>query len=493
MKFFMLKFKKRKGTLPSLAASLTPLVVLSLLLYVVLKIFGSDAIDGANQIALLTATSVCVVISMFVYGQKWEVLEDAMVDNIRASSSAIIILLLIGALSGAWMLSGVVPSMIYYGLQILNPSIFLITSSIVCAVVSIITGSSWTTIATIGIALMGIGTAQGFSQGWIAGAIISGAYFGDKLSVLSDTTVLASSAVGVNIFEHIKYMMITTIPSFIIALIVFGVVGVMGGDMETIHIEEYSETLAHTFHISPYLLIIPVVTGVMIAYKLPAMVTLFASALMAAVTMAFTQPEIMAQIAQCDIASLDVASKTKAVLMGCYGSTSILTPSPEVNDLISTRGMAGMLTTIWLIICAMCFGGVMTGSGMLERLTSLFLKYVRRTTSVVGSTLFGGIFFNLTTADQYISIILTGKLFKDLYRKQGLEGRLLSRSVEDSASVCSVLVPWNSCGMTQATVLGVSTFVYIPYCIFNLVSPLMSLFIARIGYKIVKPVKPNKK
>ncbi|MFI3301593.1 MAG: Na+/H+ antiporter NhaC family protein [Rikenellaceae bacterium] len=489
----MLKFRKKKGALPSLAASLTPLVVLSVLLYVVLILFGSDAINGANQIALLTATSVCVVISMFVYGQKWEVLEDAMVDNIRASSSAIIILLLIGALSGAWMLSGVVPSMIYYGLQILNPSVFLITSSIVCAVVSIITGSSWTTIATIGIALMGIGTAQGFSQGWIAGAIISGAYFGDKLSVLSDTTVLASSAVGVNIFEHIKYMMITTIPSFIIALIVFGVVGAMGGDMEAIHVEEYSETLAQTFHISPFLLIIPIITGVLIANKLPAMVTLFASALMAAVAMAIKQPEIMAQIAQCDISSLDAMTKTKAVLMGCYGSTSILTPSAEVNDLISTRGMSGMLTTIWLIICAMCFGGVMTGSGMLERLTTLFLKYVRRTTSVVGSTLFGGIFFNLTTADQYISIILTGKLFKELYAKQGLEGRLLSRSVEDSASVCSVLVPWNSCGMTQATVLGVSTFVYIPYCIFNLVSPVMSLFIAYIGYKIVKPIKPNKK
>ncbi len=488
----MLNFRRRKDQLPSLVASLTPLVVLSILLYVVLKIFGSDAISGANQIALLTATSVCVVISMFVYGQKWEVLEEAMVDNIRASSSAIIILLLIGALSGTWMLSGVVPSMIYFGLQILNPAIFLITSSVVCAVVSIITGSSWTTIATIGIALMGIGTAQGFSQGWIAGAIISGAYFGDKLSVLSDTTVLASTAVGVNIFEHIKYMMITTIPSFVIALIVFGIVGLVGGKEEAIHIEEYSDTLAQTFHISPYLLIIPIITGFLIANKLPAMITLFASAMMAAVAMAVKQPEILAQVIGSNVESLDTMAKIKAVLIGCYGPTSIITPSVEVNELISTRGMSGMLTTIWLIICAMCFGGVMTGSGMLERLTTLFLKYVRRTTAVVGSTLFGGIFFNLTTADQYISIILTGKLFKDLYTKHGLEGRLLSRSVEDSASVCSVLVPWNSCGMTQATVLGVSTFVYVPYCIFNLISPVMSLLVAYLGYKIKKPTISNK-
>ncbi|MFR9603155.1 MAG: Na+/H+ antiporter NhaC family protein, partial [Rikenellaceae bacterium] len=420
----MLNLKSRRGTTPSLIAALTPLVVLTALLYVVLKIFGSDAIGGANQIALLTATSVCVAISMFVYGQKWEVLEEAMIDNIRASSSAIIILLLIGALSGSWMLSGVVPSMIYYGLQILNPEIFLITSSVVCAVVSVITGSSWTTIATIGIALMGIGTAQGFSEGWIAGAIISGAYFGDKLSVLSDTTVMASTTVGVPIFEHIKYMTITTFPSFFVALVVFGVVGFMGGEAEAIHIESYSETLEQTFHISPYLMIIPIITGVLIAKKLPAMVTLFASALMAAVAMAIWQPEIMSQVVGCDIPSLDATTKLKAVLMGCYGSTSIITPSAEVNDLISTRGMEGMLTTIWLIICAMCFGGVMTGSGMLERLTTLFLKYVRRTTSVVGSTLFGGIFFNLTTADQYISIILTGKLFKELYTKQGLEGRL---------------------------------------------------------------------
>ncbi len=474
----------KKSSTPSLVASLTPLVVLSVLLYVVISIFGSDAISGANQVVLLMATFVCVVISILMYGQKWESLERAMVDNIKASASAIIILLLIGALSGTWMLSGVVPTIICYGLHILNPSIFLITSCVICAVVSLMTGSSWTTIATIGIALMGIGSAQGFSEGWTAGAIISGAYFGDKLSMLSDTTVMASSTVGVNIFEHIKYMMITTVPSFIIALIVFGIAGFTTIGVEAVHVDMYVNTLEQTFHVSPYLMIIPLLTGILIARRLPAIITLFSSTLMAAVTIVAVQPEIMAQIVGCSVDSLGAVEKLRASFIACYGSTSIQTPVAEVNELISTRGMSGMLTTIWLIICAMCFGGVMTGSGMLERLTTLFLKHVHRTSSVVGSTLCGGIFFNLCTADQYISIILTGRLFKELYQKEGLESRLLSRSVEDSASVCSVLVPWNSCGMTQATVLGVSTLSYIPYCIFNIMSPIVSFVVARIGYKI---------
>ncbi len=478
--------RKRQNSTPSLIASLTPIAVLCVLLYVVLRIFGSDAISGANQVAMLVATFVCVVVSIILYRQKWEVLEGAMVDNIRASGSAIIILLLIGALSGTWMLSGVVPTMICYGLEILNPKIFLISSCVICAVVSLMTGSSWTTIATIGVALMGIGTAQGFSQGWIAGAIISGAYFGDKLSMLSDTTVMASSTVGVNIFEHIRYMLITTVPSFVIALLVFGIVGATSGGSEELNIDMYSDTLSHAFHISPVLLIIPLITGILIARRLPAIITLFASTLMAVVAIVVAQPEIMSQIVECNISELNGVMRTKAAFMACYGPTSIVTPSAEVNDLISTRGMAGMLTTIWLIICAMCFGGVMTGSGMLQRLTKVFLKRVKSTTSVVGSTLVGGLFFNLSTADQYISIILTGRLFKELYARRGLESRLLSRSVEDSASVCSVLVPWNSCGMTQATVLGVSTMTYIPYCIFNIMSPVVSLTVAYLGYKIKK-------
>jgi NhaC family Na+:H+ antiporter len=379
------------------------------------------------------------------------------------------------------MVSGVVPTLICYGLKVLHPSIFLVASCVICALVSLITGSSWTTIATIGVALMGIGSALGFAEGWVAGAIISGAYFGDKVSVLSDTTVLASSTVKVPIFTHINYMMRTTIPSFVVALVVFAVAGVLTSHADTSHAVAVAANLEQTFNISPWLLLVPLFTGVLIARKLPAIVTLFASCVMACVALVVAQPDILAQIA--GVESLDFISGFKGVLSSCYGATSIDTGSAELNDLVATRGMAGMLETIWLIICAMCFGGVMTGSGMLASITDIFLRLVHRASSAVASTVGAGLFFNLCTADQYISIILTGNLFRDLYQKRGFEPRLLSRSVEDSATVCSVLIPWNSCGMTQATVLGVSTFTYLPYCIFNIVSPLMSILITALFYK----------
>ena len=459
---------------PSPWVSVLPLAVLTLLLYVVIRCFGGDAINGGSQIALLSATSVCVMLAIGIYRCKWAVLEEAIIDNIRASASAIIILLLIGAIAGSWMVSGVVPTMIYYGLKILHPSFFLVASCVICAGVSLMTGSSWTTIATIGVALMGTGQAMGFPEGWIAGAIISGAYFGDKLSLLSDTTVLASSTVGVPIFTHIRYMLYTTVPSFVIALAVFVIAGLTLDHTGGTHAGMYAESLRGTFRITPWLLAVPVATGVLIVRKLPAV--------FACIAMLLAQPELVAKVA--GVGGLDFMSGFKGVLMSCFGPTAIPTGSPQLDELVATRGMAGMLNTVWLIICAMCFGGVMTGSGMLGALTSVFLRFVRRAFSAVASTVGAGIFFNLCTADQYISIILSGRLFRELYAERGLEPRLLSRSVEDSATVCSVLVPWNSCGMTQATVLGVSTFVYMPYCIFNIVSPLMSLMVAAIGWKI---------
>lgn len=474
--------------LPAVWIAVIPLAVLALLLFVVIRSFGGDAINGGSQIALLSASSVCVMLAIGIYRCKWSVLEDAIVDNIHASASAILILLLIGAIAGSWMVSGVVPTMIYYGLKILHPSFFLVASCVICAGVSLMTGSSWTTIATIGVALMGIGQAMGFPEGWIAGAIISGAYFGDKLSLLSDTTVLASSTVGVPIFTHIRYMLYTTLPSFAIALAVFTVVGLTLDHSGAAHAELYAESLRATFRITPWLLLVPLATGVLIVRKLPAIVTLFAAAVFACVAMVLAQPELVAEVA--GVGKLDFMSGFKGVLMSCFGPTAIETGSPQLDELVATRGMAGMLNTVWLIICAMCFGGVMTGSGMLRSLTAVFLRFVRRTFSAVASTVGAGIFFNLCTADQYISIILSGRLFKDLYAERGLEPRLLSRSVEDSATVCSVLIPWNSCGMTQATVLGVSTFVYMPYCIFNIASPFMSLLVAAIGWRIRK--KTNK-
>ncbi len=475
-------FQPQEERTPSLFASFVPLIVLTILLYLVIVSFGSDSISGGSQIALLTATGVCAIISIFGFGGKWEKLETAIVDNIRASGSAIIILLLIGAISGSWMLSGVVPTMIYYGLELLHPSIFLVATCVICAIVSLLTGSSWTTVATIGVAFMGIGMALGFSEGWIAGAIISGAYFGDKVSILSDTTVLASSTVGVPIFKHIQYMMYTSLPSFIVAVIVFTIVGFTGGATSPADVSLYTDTISSTFNISPWLFLVPVVTGILIAMRIPAIITLFVSTFLAAMVMLFVQPDIMAEIV--GVAELDGIARFKAVFMSCYGSTSIETPVEAVTELISTRGMSGMLSTIWLIICAMCFGGAMAGSGMLEAITGVFLRIVKGTASTVASTLGSGLFFNLCTGDQYISIILTGRLFKDLYEKQGLEDRLLSRSVEDAATVTSALIPWNTCGMTQATVLGVATFTYLPYCIFNLVSPLMSLLVAILGINI---------
>ena len=468
--------------LPSPWVSLIPLAVLTGLLYVVIRCFGGDAINGGSQIALLSATSVCVMLAIGLYRCRWSVLEESIIDNIRASASAILILLLIGAIAGTWMISGVVPTLIYYGLQILHPSFFLVASCLICAVVSLMTGSSWTTIATIGVALMGIGEAMGFPEGWVAGAIISGAYFGDKISLLSDTTVLASSTVGVPIFTHIRYMLYTTVPSMLVALGVFTVAGLMlrhGADSQTML---YAEALRTTFRITPWLLLVPLATGLLIARKLPAIVTLFLAVVFACVAMLAAQPELVARVAGVD--ALDFLSGFRGVLMSCFGPTSLETGTPQLDELVATRGMAGMLNTVWLIICAMCFGGVMTGSGMLRSLTAIFLRFVRRAFSAVASTVGAGIFFNLCTADQYISIILSGRLFRDLYAQRGLEERLLSRSIEDSATVCSVLIPWNSCGMTQATVLGVSTFTYMPYCIFNIVSPLMSLLVAAVGWKI---------
>lgn len=467
---------------PSVIVSFVPIAVLVILLYIVIRAFGSDSLEGGSQVSLLAASAVCVAIAMLGYGVKWQTLEEAISKNIYSVGSAIIMLLLIGAIAGSWMASGVVPSLICYGLEIMHPKLFLVSCCAISAVVSLMTGSSWTTIATIGVALIGIGQAQGFDEGWIAGAIISGAYFGDKVSPLSDTTVLASSSAETPLFTHIRYMMITTVPSFTIALVVFTIVGFTHEISDPAQIAAFSASLRSTFNITPWLLIVPLFTLLLIIRKLPALITLFSSCLLAGIFLCIFQPEILHNISGGD----GFMGAFRGVMQSYYGSTAIETGNEALNELVATDGMAGMLHTVWLIVCAMCFGGVMAGSGMLANITAFFLRFVRRTVSIVASTVGAGLFCNMCTGDQYLSIILSSNLFKDLYKKQGLEPRLLSRSVEDSATVCSVLIPWNSCGMTQSTVLGVSTFVYFPYCIFNLISPLMTILIAAIGYKIVK-------
>ncbi len=468
--------------IPSPLLSLVPILVLVTLLFVTIHTFGSDALSGGSQVVLLTATAVCCLIAMGYSKVRWKAIELAMVNNISGVATALIILLIIGALSGSWMISGVVPTLIYYGMQIIHPSFFLASTCIICAIVSVMTGSSWTTIATIGIALLGIGQAQGFEDGWIAGAIISGAYFGDKISPLSDTTVLASSVTDTPLFKHIKYMMITTVPSMLITLTIFTVAGFAHEATATDQIAMYSASLKETFHISLWLLIVPVITGILIAKRIPSIITLFISATLAGIFALFFQPHLLQEISGLPVQ--DMQSQFKGLIMTFYGSTQVQTGNPDLNDLVSTRGMSGMMNTIWLIICAMCFGGAMTASGMLGSITSVFIRFMKRTVGLVASTVASGLFLNICTADQYISIILTGNMFKDIYQKKGYESRLLSRTTEDSVTVTSVLIPWNTCGMTQATILGVATFTYLPYCFFNLISPLMSITVAAIGFKI---------
>lgn len=477
---------------PSLWLSLIPLVVLGILLVLVLKAYGTDALGGGIQIALLLASAVCVALSMSINKTRWEVLEEEILNNMKTSSIAIIILLMIGAITGTWMLSGVVPTMICYGLDILSPSWFLAASCLICGVVSMMTGSSWTTIATIGVALMGIGHALGFSEGWIAGAVISGSYFGDKFSPLSDTNVLATSTADVDLFAHIKYMIYTTVPSVVIALVVFLIASLNHNNNVASDIDLYADVLNNTFNISPWLLIIPVLTGVMIYLRLPVLFTLFLSTLSATIALVIAQPQLLPMIAG-EAGAEGFWPSLRGAMTAIYGSTSIDTGVAAVNDLVATRGMGGMMDTIWLIICAMCFGGVMTGSGMLNSLTQFFLRFVHRTTTAVASTVASGIFFNVTTSDQYISILLSSRLFKGVYEELGLENRLLSRSVVDSATVTSVLIPWNSCGMVQSTVLGVATFTYLPYCVFNYISPIVSIIVAATGFKIFKKNKNESK
>ena len=477
---------KNHANLPSPLLSSVPILTLVFLLFITIRTFGSDALSGGSQIVLLTSTAVTSMLAMCFCRVKWETIEHAICHNILGVSTAIIILLLIGSLSGSWMVSGIVPTMIYYGMQIIHPSFFLATSCIICAVVSIMTGSSWTTIATIGVALMGIGEAQGFPTGWVAGAIISGAYFGDKVSPLSDTTVLASSVTNTPLFSHIRYMSFTTVPSLVITLILFVCMGLSHSSAAPTQIEEYTASLKDTFLISPWLMLVPLATAVLIAKKVPSLITLFVSSVMAGVCAMICQPELLQEIAGSEVDGSTAIFK--GTFIAYYGSTSVDTGNVALNDLVATRGMSGMLSTIWLIICAMCFGGAMQASGMLESLTSLFVRFMKKGLGMVTSTVFSGLFLNLVTADQYISIILTGNMFKDVYRQNGYESRLLSRTTEDAVTVTSVLIPWNSCGMTQSTILGVATLTYLPYCFFNLLSPLMSIFVMAIGFKIKKPI-----
>ena len=448
--------------------SFIPILVLIVLITCCVTVFGNATLDGASQVSLLVASAVSVMIGELTRKFKWEQLEKEITKKIASCTPAIIILLLIGAISGTWMVSGIVPTMIFYGVQIIRPEVFLISSSVLCALVSLLIGSSWTTVATIGVALMGIGKAHGFDDGWIAGSIITGAYFGDKLSPLSDTTVLASSVSGTPLFSHIRYMMNTTVPAFVISLAIFFVAGLTVEVSHEGNVLQFMEALHHSFVISPWLLLVPVV-------------------FIAAIVALFVQPALIRSIAVADGVSMhDVLLPYKGIMQVCYGSTDIETGSELLNPLVSTSGMAGMMPTIWLIICAQTFGGTLTATGQLRDIISIVLRFVHGTTSLVATTVGTSFFFNVAMADQYLAIMLSSSMFRDTYKEKGYEPRLLSRSCEDGGTVTSVLVPWNTCGLTQSTVLGVSTLTYLPYCFFNILSPIVSITVAALGWKIYR-------
>ena len=477
--------------LPHPLVSAIPLVVLIVMLAVVIALFGSDSLNGGSQIALLMGLAVCVFISMVFYRVPWKAFEQQIEKTLGGVAVTILILLAVGMLAGSWMVSGVVPTLIYYGVQLLSPQFFLVCACLICALVSLLSGSSWTTIATIGVALLGISHALDINEAMAAGAIISGAYFGDKMSPLSDTTILASSSTGVDLFTHIRYMMYTTMPAFLLTIIIFAVIGFGKGGDDVLHVRQFTEGLSSTFHISLWTLLVPVLTAFLIARRLPSLIVLFLSGMMAGITALILQPHILMQIgAPSNLPQLgETAALIKGLAITFYGATSVETGNAELNELVSTGGMTGMLNTIWLIICAMCFGAGMVASGMIESLTRVVISWVKSRVGLVASTASTGLFLNVATGDQFISIVLTANMFQNVYQQKGYEPRLLSRTCEDSATVTSVLVPWNTCGMTQSTVLGVATIAYLPYCFFNILSPLMTVLVAAVGWKIKQQKK----
>lgn len=463
--------------------SLLPLAVLIALIALVLRIFPDDALSGASQVALMVASSVCVALSMLVYKTKWTVFEEMIKKTVGDAGVSILILLLIGMMSATWMVSGVVPTMIYYGVQLMSPWLFLPCACIISSFISVITGTSWTTIATIGIALMGIGDALGIPQPYTAGAIISGAYFGDKMSPMSDTTVLASSMAGADLFSHIRYMLYTTVPSIVISLVLYLVIGLFYNGQE-VEVNQYLTGLNNGFNISLWTMVVPLFTALLIYKKMPSLITLLLSSLAACLCAIVLQPEALMHIAGEE--QVNAQSLFEGLMLTCYTKTNIDTGFEAINSLVATRGMVGMLSTVWLILCAMCFGSCMVASGMLRSITHIILKGIKGTASLVCSTVASGVLLNLVMGDQFLSIIMNVSIYHDEYAERGYRPELLSRSTEDSATVTSVLVPWTACGMTQSTVLDIPTLVYLPFCFFNIISPIMSCLVAILGF-VPKP------
>lgn len=465
----------------SIWEALIPVIALVAMLAYNVFVFGDDALSGSNQFILLMGGAVAAIVGVFnkvTYKQ----MIDEVAENVRSTAGALLILLMVGALSGTWLVSGIIPSMIYYGLQILNPTIFLAACVIICAVISVATGSSWTTSATVGIALVGIGDALGISLGMTAGAVLSGAYFGDKMSPLSDTTNLAPAMAGGDLFSHIRYMALTTTPTIIITLIVFII---LGFTIDTTGVADTGSILTNissTFNINGWLFLVPLAVIFMIVKKAPPLLALLIGTLLGGVFALIFQPNIVASIGGGTQLTFETAYK--GILNAITVDTQIATQDPSLNDLFSSGGMSGMMGTIWLIICAMTFGGIMDGIGALERITESLLKMAKTTFGLFASTVGSCLALNVTASDQYLAIVVPGKMFAKAYKERGLAPENLSRSLEDSGTVTSVLVPWNTCGAYHSGVLGVGVAEYAMFAVFNWLSPIMTLIFAAFHIKI---------
>lgn len=480
---------------PTLFQALIPIAVLITLLVLNVIFFGDHTLDGSNQVALILASAVAGLVAISL-GVKWNAIRDSMVKSIGSAMPSILILFMIGAVAGTWLISGVVPTLIFYGLKVFHPKIFLFATVVITGMVSLATGSSWSTVATVGIALIGVGRALGIGEGLVAGAIISGAYFGDKMSPLSDTTNLAPAMAGTDIFTHIRYMTITTVPAMSITLVAFLIIGFTYHFNSTgTDIDQVMAAIDDRFRVTPWLMLVPVFLIYIIIRKVPPIPALLAGSLLGAVFAIIFQPDLVKEVSL----GLDSSATTLfksyyiSVMQAIFGEVNIHTPNEMVNELLTSTGMSGMLNTIWLILSAMVFGGAMESAGLLVKITRSIIRWARSTGSLVATTIATSIFFNITACDQYIAIVVPGRMFAESYRKRGLSPELLSRTLEDGGTLTSALVPWNSGGATQSRVLGVPTMAYVPFAFFNLLSPLFSILFASVNYRIRRLDQPNNK
>ena len=467
----------------SLGLAIIPLIFLVFLLSINVFIYGDNALNGSNQFILLIGGAIAAIIG-FYKKIPYKKMIKKIAENLQSVTGAILILLFVGALAGSWLISGIIPAMIFFGLKILHPTIFLPASVIICALISLATGSSWTTSATVGIALVGIGNVLEIPSGMVAGAVISGAYFGDKLSPLSDTTNLAPAMAGGELFKHIRYMTFTTIPSILITLFVFLVISftiTTSGNTET---NELLLAIEEKFTINMWLFLVPISVIVLIIKRTPPLIALLFGTLMGALFALLFQSKILLEVTGSDVLNASVAYQ--AIMNAITVSTKIATSNILLNDLFISGGMEGMLGTIWLIICAMVFGGIMDAVGALSRISSSLLNWAENTFQLFTSTIASCLAVNLTASDQYLSIVIPGKMFKKAYEERKLAPENLSRTLEDSGTVTSVLIPWNTCGAYQSGVLNVGVGEYFIFAIFNWISPFMTLLYAALNIKILK-------